>query len=162
MRYFDSTSNSESRFSKQDTESSDKDPRPDVTSRGHVDLQSPWGGVRGGKSRGVGVPFARGKFPLKDSQIPPGGGRDECRRMCRPQGRRNLIHCPSSPSLSLLLAASRSFLHWFPSSRFPPLSLALFSLPIYHYVLPLPPPSTEPRRFFVDNRSAARFQLIAK
>lgn len=32
---------------------------------------------------------------------PPGGGRDECRRMCRPQGRRNLIHCPplsSSPS----------------------------------------------------------------
>lgn len=28
---------------------------------------------------------------------PPGGGRDECRRMCRPQGRGNLIHCPPFP-----------------------------------------------------------------
>lgn len=157
---------SESRISKPDIESSDEDPRPGVTSRGREDLQSPPEGGRGGQRgepRGDGVPFARGKFPLKDSQGPPGGGRDECRRMCRPQGRRNLIHCPSFPvslapsrCLSLLPASipllSLSF----------SLSLALFSLPIYHCVLPLPPPSAEPRRFFVDGRPAARFQLIAE
>lgn len=79
-------------FFKRDIKSSGEDPRPDVTSRGRENLQSPRG-----ESRGDGVPFASGKFPLKDSQGPPGGGRDECRRMCRPQGRRNLIHCPSFP-----------------------------------------------------------------
>lgn len=152
---------SESRFCKRDTE----DPRPDVTSRGHVDLQSPWGGAGEGEPRGVGVPFARGKFPLKDSQRPPGGGRDECRRMCRPQGRRNLIHCPSfpvslAPSRCLSLLPALIPLLSLPFSF--PRSLFAADLPLCSMFSSFLHPRREPRRFFVDGCSAARFQLIAK
>lgn len=54
---------------------------------------------------------------------PPGGGRDECRRMCRPQGRRNLIHCPPLSSL-LPSTTARSFV----SSRSIPYFPSLFPL----------------------------------
>jgi len=44
----------------------------------------------------------RDRISIERFAVPSGGGRDECRRMCRPQGRRNLIHCPPYlPSLSL-------------------------------------------------------------
>lgn len=74
-------------------------------------------------------------------------------------------------SLPFLPRLSRSFSLPLASSRVdsPPLASLLFSSLSFRcrsttmfYVLPLPPPSTEPRRFFVDGRSAARFQLIAK
>lgn len=90
--------------------------------------------------------------PLRDRNsierfaVPSGGGRDECRRMCRPQGRRNLIHCPPYPaSLSFALSCMISLL---PFSLSPPLSFShrCCNLPLCspHFLHP------RPYCFFVD------------
>lgn len=70
----------------------------------------------------------RDRISIERFAVPSGGGRDECRRMCRPQGRRNLIHCPPYPvSLSLALSCMISLLPFPPSlsPSPPPLSFSL-------------------------------------
>jgi hypothetical protein len=155
-RNFNSSELSESRFFERDV------------------LGSPGGSDPKPCHRGFIIPerLEAARRPLRDRisierfAVPSGGGRDECRRMCRPQGRRNLIHCPPYPAF-----LSRSLLRKNPPPAVLFLSLALSpSLPhhslsavvIYLCVLPI--------SFTLDGTplflcrlvvAAARFQLIA-
>lgn len=87
--------------------------------------------------RGLEVASPSRRISIERFAGPPEGGRDECRRMCRPQGRRNLIHCPPFPSRSLLLSPSLSLLRVSLLLSFC-LSLTLSRSVIYLYAAPLP------------------------